>query len=235
MKRKVKVLIVIPAYNEASVIGRTVKDAKKVFADQPYATKIVVINDKSQDDTAKKARKAGAIVISHIINQGVGGATSTGLSYARKDNADYVITIDADGQHDTKDALACLKQSISTNADLMIGSRLLTKKGMSKTKIIGNKGLTLITWLLFGVNITDSQSGLRVFSKTALDTLEWKSTSYDFCSEMIWRAKQAKLNIAEYPIKAIYTDYSKAKGQSNWNAINIVRSLIYRKVVEFLG
>ena len=235
MSRQLRVLVVIPAYNEASVIAQTVADTKKVFAKQPYNTTIVVIDDKSRDDTAAKARKAGATVVSHIINQGAGGATSTGLSYAKQRDADYVITMDADGQHDPKDALECLKQAMKADTDLLIGSRLLSKTGMSGVKTIGNKGLTFITWILFGVNITDSQSGLRIFSKRALDVLEWKSTSYDFCSEMIWRAKQAKLDIAEHPIQAIYTDYSRAKGQSNWNGINIVRSLIYRKLVEFLG
>jgi len=90
----------------------------------------------------------------------------------------------------------------------------------------------LVTNLLFGVKVTDSQSGLRVFSKKALSELKWKTSGYDFCSEMLWRAKQAKLTIGEYPIKAIYTDYSKGKGQNNWNAVNIIKSLIRRRIVE---
>lgn len=234
MNHKIKVFVIIPAYNESSVITDTIRGIKSVFLKCNYDLSIVVVDDNSRDDTAKKASKAGAVVIRHLINQGAGGATSTGLNYARKHNADYVVTMDADGQHDPNDALACLDECIRIDVDLMIGSRLITKAGMGKSKIIGNAGLTFITWLLFGVNISDSQSGLRVFSKKALDVLEWKSTSYDFCSEMIWRAKQSKLNIAEYPIKAIYTNYSMSKGQSNWNGINIVKSLIYRRIVEFL-
>lgn len=226
-----KVCVVIPAFNEEAVIAHVVADVQKKINE----VEIVVVNDRSTDNTSKEANKAKATVIEHILNQGAGGATSTGLRYAKLQNADWVITMDGDGQHDPKDALDCLKNAKETKSDLVIGSRLIDTKGMSKLKILGNKGLTFITWLLFGVKVTDSQSGLRVFSKKAIDTLEWESTGYDFCSEMIWRAKQSKLKITEYPIRAIYTDYSKNKGQNNWNAINIVSSLIRRRIVEYLG
>lgn len=225
-----KVCVVIPAFNEASVIADVINDVRKSFQASRYEYEIVVVNDKSTDDTARKAQ--GATVINHILNQGAGSATSTGLRYAALQKATWVITMDGDGQHKASDAVACLEQAIKLNADLLIGSRLINKQGMSKVKVLGNKGLTLITYLLFGINVTDSQSGLRVFSQRAIDTLEWKSTGYDFCSEMLWRAKKAKLRIAEYPIQAIYTEYSKAKGQNNWNAINIVKSLIRRRIVE---
>lgn len=224
--------IIIPAYNEAAVIGNVIKDTKEVFSKSPHEFEIVVINDRSTDGTAKDAQKAKATTINHLINQGAGGATSTGLRYAERSGATYAVTMDGDGQHDPRDALKCLQQAISTESDLLIGSRLMDTTGMSRVKIIGNKGLSIITWLLFGVNVTDSQSGLRVFSKKALDTLEWKSTSYDFCSEMLWRAKQSSLKITEYPVRAIYTDYSKTKGQNNWNGINIVKSLVRRRIVE---
>lgn len=224
-----KVCIVIPAFNEEAVIANVVAGVQKKIND----AEIVVVNDRSTDNTSQNARRV--TVIDHIINQGAGGATSTGLRYSKLQNADWVITIDGDGQHDPQDALNCLRHAKETKSDLVIGSRLIDAEGMSKVKILGNKGLTLITWLLFGVKVTDSQSGLRVFSKRAIDTLEWESTGYDFCSEMIWRAKQSKLKITEYPIRAIYTDYSKSKGQNNWNSINIVSSLVRRRIVEYLG
>jgi hypothetical protein len=82
---------------------------------------------------------------------------------------------------------------------------------------------------------TDSQSGLRIFSRKSIEQLRWKTSGYEFCSEMLWRAKQQKLKLSEYPIEAIYTDYSKSKGQNNWNAINIIKRLLKRRIVEFLG
>jgi hypothetical protein len=143
--------------------------------------------------------------------------------------------MDADGQHNPKDTVNGVKILLERNCDLLIGSRLIDAEGMSKTKIIGNKGLSTITYLLFGINVTDSQSGLRVFSKKALNQLKWKTSGYEFCSEMLWRAKQQKLDIQEFPIQAIYTDYSKGKGQNNWNAFNIIKSLTKRRIVELFG
>ena len=229
-----RVCVVVPAYNEATVIGEVVKSAREVFlkSKKAYDIDIVVVNDGSKDETANEAKKGGAIVINHILNSGAGSATLTGLAYARQHNYDIAATMDADGQHAPDDVLEGIKSIDQGNADLLIGSRLIDSRGMSKIKVLGNKGLSLFTYLLFGINVTDSQSGLRIFSKRAIDGLQWKSTGYEFCSEMIWRAKQARMNVSEYPIKAIYTDYSRAKGQNNWNAINIVKRLCKQRIAE---
>jgi uncharacterized protein MJ1222 len=229
-----RVCVVIPAYNEATVIGEVVKSAREVFlkSKKAYDIDIVVVNDGSKDETANEAKKGGAIVINHILNSGAGSATLTGLAYARQHNYDIAATMDADGQHAPDDVLEGIKSIDQGNADLLIGSRLIDSRGMSKIKVLGNKGLSLFTYLLFGINVTDSQSGLRIFSKRAIDGLQWKSTGYEFCSEMIWRAKQARMSVGEYPIKAIYTDYSRAKGQNNWNAINIVKRLCKQRIAE---
>lgn len=229
-----KVCIIIPAYNEAPVIKNVIKKSKKIFSEakKEYSIDVVLINDGSRDDTLKQAKKGGAIVIDHILNSGAGGATLTGLAYARQNNYDIAATMDADGQHDPEDVLAGIKKISTSNIDLLIGSRLINSDGMSKTKILGNKGLSFITYVLFGTNVTDSQSGLRIYSRKAIDNLDWKSTGYEFCSEMIWRTKQSGMNIAEYPIKAIYTDYSRSKGQNNWNAINIVKRLFKQRLTE---
>lgn len=227
-----QVCIVIPAYNEAKVIGQVVAEAKKALASSRYSGEIVVVNDGSKDDSATIARKKGATVIDHILNTGAGSATATGLSYAEQNNFTVAATMDADGQHAIKDVFKGIDEIIKRGDDLLIGSRLISTKGMSKVKILGNRGLSVITRFLFGINSTDSQSGLRIFSRQALEQLRWKTSGYEFCSEMLWRAHQAHLKISEFPIKAIYTDYSKSKGQNNWNGINIVKSLIRRRIVE---
>ena len=225
----------MPAYNESQVIAEVIKNAKKTFAKaKEYTIDVVVVNDGSKDTTSSEAKKSGAIVIDHILNSGAGGATLTGLAYAKKYGYDVAATMDADGQHDPDDVLNGIVASDRRNVDLLIGSRLIDSEGMSKTKVLGNKGLSLITRLLFGADVTDSQSGLRIFSRSSIETLTWRSTGYEFCSEMIWRANQSRLSIEEYPIKAIYTDYSRAKGQNNWNAINIVRRLFKQRLVELL-
>lgn len=231
-KEGVNVCVVIPAYNEGSVIGSVVEDIKRALDTSSMRHEVVVVNDGSKDNTAAQARKAGATVINHILNSGAGGATATGLSYANQQGFDFAITMDADGQHLPEDVIEGIRTIIDRETDLLIGSRLIDTSGMPKVKVLGNKGLSIITKILFGINITDSQSGLRVFSKNALENLRWRTSGYEFCSEMLWRAKQLRLSISEYPIKAVYTDYSKTKGQNNWNAVNIVKSLIKRRIVE---
>lgn len=233
MKRRV--CIIIPAYNESSVIGDVVTSIIDSFKSSSYHTEIVVVNDGSQDRTGAIARQHGAIVINHILNSGAGGATATGLSYAQQNNFDIACTMDADGQHASEDVLKGVDQLTKRKVDLLIGSRLINNEGMSKVKVLGNKGLSFITYILFGINSTDSQSGLRVFSRKALEQLRWKTSGYEFCSEMLWRANQLHLAIDEYPIQAIYTEYSKSKGQNNWNAVNIVKSLLKRRIAELLG
>ncbi len=124
---------------------------------------------------------------------------------------------------------------LENGGDLLIGSRLINAQGMPRIKVLGNKGLGFITYCLFGVRVTDSQSGLRIFSNNAVRQLQWKTYGYGFCSEMLWRAKQQKLQIGEYPIQAIYTEYSQAKGQNNWSALHIIKSLLKWRIVELFG
>ncbi|MGB4957404.1 MAG: glycosyltransferase family 2 protein [Candidatus Saccharimonas sp.] len=232
--KSLRVCIVIPAYNEGSVIGDVVKDIKTQLKAKKYSADVVVVNDGSKDDTAEQARKGGAKVIDHILNSGAGAATATGLSYANQKGYDIAATMDADGQHNAEDVLRGIKEIQSQGADLLIGSRLIdaSAKDMSPLKRVGNWGLSFITMLLFGVYTSDSQSGLRLYSRKALEQLRWKTSGYEFCSEMIWRANQLKLSIGEFPITVIYTDYSKAKGQNNWNGVNILKSLVRRRLVE---
>lgn len=229
------VCVVIPAYNEGAVIRDVVADIRKTLTASSYIFQIVVIDDGSTDNTSEEASLGGAKVIRHILNSGAGSATATGLSYAEQNNFNIAVTMDADGQHLSKDALEGIRRITKHGEDLLIGSRLIDSDGMSKVKVLGNRGLSFVTYTLFGISSTDSQSGLRVFSRKSLEKLRWKTSGYEFCSEMLWRAKQLNLKIDEYPITAVYTDYSKTKGQNNWNAINIIKSLLRRRVMELFG
>lgn len=232
--KSLRVCVVIPAYNEGKVIASVIQDAKKRIQAKGYDIDVVVVNDGSKDNTSSQAAKGGAIVINHILNSGAGGATATGLSYANQNGYDIAATMDADGQHKADDIVRGLFELQAQHADLLIGSRLIdaSKKDMSPLKRVGNWGLSFITMLLFGVYTTDSQSGMRLYSRKALEQLRWKTSGYEFCSEMIWRANQLGLSIKEYPITVIYTDYSKGKGQNNWNGVNILKSLVRRRLVE---
>ena len=216
-------LVVIPAYNEAPVIKDVIENAQKVFkTSKDCKIDIVLINDGSSDETSNNAKKTGVKVIDHVLNSGAGGATLTGLSYARQNNYDIVATMDADGQHSPNDVLNGIKYLTKNKQDLVIGSRLINSDGMSKTKVLGNKGLSFITKMLFGVNVTDSQSGLRVYSKNAIENLDWKSTGYEFCSEMIWRANPKK---AVLTLRAHDTLHAKQS-----HKFDIPYSILYNKL-----
>ncbi len=235
MPKNQKVAVLIPAYNEGRVVGQVIKDLHRALVKAKFNFEIVLVDDGSSDETAKLATQAGATVVRHILNTGSGGATATSLSYAKGQGFSLAATLDADGQHDPDDVVNGIKIMMKGGVDLLIGSRLANEGDMSRVKVLGNKGLSIITYILFGINVADSQSGLRIFSKKAIDNLRWQTSGYEYCSEMLWRARQQGLIIKEYPIKAIYTDYSKSKGQNNWNAFNIVKTLLTQRVMELLG
>jgi glycosyltransferase involved in cell wall biosynthesis len=225
--------VIVPAYNEAGKIAEVLEEVPDhITVDgKRYKILTIAVDDGSSDGTADAAAQvSGVAVVRHIINSGAGAATRTGLHYARREGCVAAVTMDADGQHRIKDTLAVLAEAIRGNGDLVIGSRLINTEGMPAYKILGNKGLSIITFILMGVSTTDSQSGLRGFSQQALHSLVFHENRYAFCSEMIWRAKRSGMRITEVPIEAVYTDYSQGKGQSSWNGFNIVKHLIKHRL-----
>jgi UDP-N-acetylglucosamine---dolichyl-phosphate N-acetylglucosaminyltransferase len=232
-----KLTIIIPAYNEGTVIGgvidKLLKDLKSGGLD---GAAVVVINDGSKDNTAEEVKKRSQVVlINHILNSGAGAAIRTGLGYARDTGADYAVTMDADGQHDSQDMARVLKELMKNKSDIVIGSRLINAEGMPWYRVLLNKGGGLFTFILFGIYVGDSQSGLRGFNKKALQKITFHSNNYTYNSELMWRIKQNGLKVKEIPIKAIYSEYSLSKGQTNWEVIHIVRELLKYRFLEFFN
>ncbi len=235
-----KIGVVLPAFNEAKVIGKVLDEipGKIEVKGQSYGIKIIVVNDSSTDSTAKEVKKRQNItLINHLLNSGAGAATRTGMHYAKEIGCDFVVTMDSDGQHSIKDLKTLIEEIIKGQADFIIGSRLKQKNGnMPLAKRVGNLGLSIITFLLLGVYVSDSQSGLKALNRKALKSIDFHSNNYAFCSEMIWKAHQAKLKINEVPIEAIYTDYSISRGQKNLTgAIEIIKQLIKRRFLSFIN
>jgi glycosyltransferase involved in cell wall biosynthesis len=234
------ICVIIPAYNEAQVIGdvldnvpRSIKVGKKTF---PIT--IVVVNDGSADETHEVVlARRHVVLVNHILNSGAGGATRTGLRYAKDHKFDYALTMDADGQHEIGDVVKVAKAIIKDDEDFIIGSRLIDTTGMPRHRVLGNRGLNVISFILFGIKVSDVQSGLRAFNKKALHTIKFHSSNFAFCPEMIWSAKLQKLRIAEVPIKAIYTDYSLGKGQLGQSditaGVRVVRQLVKQRLMGF--
>lgn len=226
-------LIVIPAYNEAKVIGsvlkkipRRIRGIKKV--------QIVLVDDGSQDETAEIARSYGATVISHLLNLGVGAATITGVEYARSNNVDIVVTLDADGQHNPNDIEKIIKPIISNKSDVVIGSRTrCTGKSCNMPWIrkVGNFLMNGLTFIFYRKWISDTQSGFRALSKKVFTVIKLSQSGYEISSEVIGEVTRRKLRISEVPVQAIYTEYSKRKGQPILNAVNIFIRLVVRSLI----
>ncbi|MDO8740480.1 MAG: glycosyltransferase family 2 protein [Candidatus Woesearchaeota archaeon] len=228
MVRNRGVVIVIPAYNEEAKIGDVISDLNRNGYED-----IIVVDDGSKDNTYKIAKSHKADVYKHIINRGLGGSLGTGIKAALMKNADIVVTFDADGQHAASDIKKLIKPIIDGKADVVIGSRLMIKSdGMPFIRKIGNWGMNLITYVMFGIWTTDSQSGLRAFSRKAAEKISIKGSRMEVSSEIISEVGKRKLKFKEVPIKAIYTDYSLKKGQSNLNAFKILLKLVVKKLMR---
>jgi glycosyltransferase involved in cell wall biosynthesis len=204
-----KITAIIPAYNEEKTIQQVIREVKN------YIETIIVIDDGSTDNTFEMAKSEGATVYHHIINRGLGGALSTGIQGALREGTDIFLTFDADGQHRATDIPKMIKPIIENEADIVIGSRLLNlSKNMPIFRKLANRIANAITYILFGIKTTDSQSGLRCFNKKTAQLIDIKSNSMEVSSEIIKEIRTHNLKLIEVPIQAIYTDYSLSKGQS---------------------
>lgn len=215
--------VVIPLYNEATVIGEVVQTLTRHFQN------IVCIDDGSNDQSAQIAEKAGAKIIHHPINLGQGAALQTGFDYALTKNTQYVVTFDADGQHRPQDAAAMLQKARETDAAIVFGSRFLdnrSKPGLAKKIVL--KTAVLVTNLTTRTKLSDAHNGLRVIRHDALKQIRLKQDRMAHGTEIVAKLAKTRLKYIEHPVEVIYTDYSKAKGQSLLNSINILIDLIVR-------
>jgi glycosyltransferase involved in cell wall biosynthesis len=216
------VWIVIPLFNEATVIGSVIADLRAEF------THVVCVDDGSTDDSAAVAEAAGARVIRHPHNLGQGAALQTGISYAREQaGAQYLVTFDADGQHRVVDAIAMIDLARADDAAIIFGSRFLddrTKPGLLKKIVL--KTAVAVTNLTTGLTLTDAHNGLRVLRVDAARAVNLKQDRMAHASEIVVQLGASKLPWREFAVEVLYTDYSKAKGQSLFNSINILVDLI---------
>jgi glycosyltransferase involved in cell wall biosynthesis len=224
-----KLVIIIPAYNEASIIGHVIQQIRGV--DLPGVEKeILVVNDGSSDPTGDIARSNGAVVIQHVINRGLGGALGTGIEAALRRGADILVTCDADGQHSQEDIRKVAEPIRMGLAGVVIGSRMLETGGMPWTRRMANRLANLVTLVLYGVRTTDSQSGLRAFSSTAAKQIRIRTNTYEVSSEICGEIGRHGLQFIEVPIQAIYTDYSLSKGQGFMTGLKTLFRLILTKL-----
>ncbi len=225
---KSNILIILPAYNELSVIESVILDIKK----SGYKN-ICVIDDGSTDDTGKVAKKAGAIVLTHPVNRGAGASVQTGLLFAKKNNYKIAITMDSDGQHYIEDVEKLLYKMTVESADIVVGNRFGNKlNDIPIRRIAYNKMANALTNVFCKNNYSDTQSGLRLFNRNAIENLKLKNRGFGFCSEMLIAAEHCSLNVVETPIKVKYTDYSMSKGQNLSMGLRTARNILWRVIFQ---
>ena len=216
--------VIIPVYNEDQVIGQVVKDLLPTF---PH---VVCIDDGSRDKSAAVAAAAGATVIRHPVNLGQGAGLQTGIEYVRGfTRAKYLLTFDADGQHRVEDGLAMVEQAEKENLAIVFGSRFLssqTQVGWTKRLVL--KTAARVTARRTGLQLTDAHNGLRVLRRDAFEQVNLLQNRMAHASEIVAQLARTGLPWTEHSVFIRYTDYSKAKGQSLLNSINILTELLIK-------
>jgi polyprenyl-phospho-N-acetylgalactosaminyl synthase len=215
--------LVVPLYNEAAVIGDVVAAARGRF---PH---VVCVDDGSADGSAAAAEAAGAVVVHHPFNLGQGAALQTGMRYVlEQTDAQYLVTFDADGQHQVEDAAAMVEVARRDDLAVVFGSRFLderTRPGLLKRLVL--RTAVWVTNQSTGLRLTDAHNGLRVIRRDAASKLDLRQNRMAHATEIVLNLGRTGLPWAEYPVHVLYTDYSKGKGQSLLNSVNILVDLVF--------
>jgi glycosyltransferase involved in cell wall biosynthesis len=167
----IRIAAIIPAYNEEKSIAAVVADINHTVKEQQIHIDAIVVNDCSKDSTAEVISKLNCIALNLPINLGIGGAVQTGFKYAFENNYDYAIQVDGDGQHPASEIPVILKKAMEENADVVIGSRFISKDGF-QSSALRRFGINYFKWLnrmLVGVTVNDSTSGFRLINKKVLE------------------------------------------------------------------
>ncbi|KKT25835.1 MAG: glycosyl transferase [Parcubacteria group bacterium GW2011_GWA2_43_9b] len=214
-----KIIAVLPAYNAAKTLEKTVKDIDRNWVDE-----IILVDDASQDDTVLIASQLGLKTFVHPVNRGYGGNQKTCYKEALANGADIVVMIHPDHQYDPKLVPELIKNFAGGRPDAVFGSRMMFPKealagGMPYWKFAANIFLTMIENMMLGLNLTEYHSGFRAYSRRVLEIAPFNKNSDDFVfdTEIIVQMKIADLQIKEIPILTRY--FPEASMISFWRSV----------------
>lgn len=219
--------VVIAAYNEEAVISDVLRGLEN------YHYHIVVVDDGSVDRTAEHVLGQPVTLLRHSINLGQGAALQTGICYALQQNANFIVTFDADGQHHAGDIEKMVTACREGGYAIALGTRFAPggeAKNINQKKRWTLRAATWLTRWMTGLNVTDTHNGLRVFSREAALKIRITQNGMAHASEILNQIASLKLKFVEVPVTILYTEYSLKKGQSIWNGINILWELITGKI-----
>lgn len=223
-KNYADVAVVVPAYNEGGRIKKTLEELSTRF------TKIIVVDDGSTDGTYTEILNFGVKPVRHPLNLGQGAALQTGIQAALLDSAiNFIITFDADGQHSVDSAIQIVDELKKSANEIILGSRYC--EGAEHINMPLKKRILLRLAILFtrfdsGLKVTDTHNGLRAMTRSFASRLNIKQNGMAHASEILNHISNEKASWKEFPVKIYYTEYSKNKGQSIWNSVNIITELI---------
>ncbi len=222
-----EVFVVIPAYNEAARIGPVLDGLLSLYA----GLNVVVIDDGSTDQTAQLAAQRGAIVLRHVINRGQGAALQTGITYSLLRGANYIVTFDADGQHNPADLPALLEPLAAGKCDVALGSRFLGRAPdlPALRRLLLYAG-TVFTRLTSGLKLTDCHNGLRAISRQAAHNIQLRQDRMAHASEFYDHIRRAGLRYLEVPVTIKYSAETLSKGQKGLNALSVAFHYLFGKV-----
>ncbi len=219
------VWVVIPVFNEAQVLEQVVRQTLAVFPN------VVCVDDGSGDGSVDAVLRTGAHLVRHPVNLGQGAALQTGLTYARaQPGARYFVMFDADGQHRLEDASAMLEVARSGEADVVLGTRFAEHAGsVPLLKRIVLRTAVLLSPAGRRLKLTDAHNGLRVLTRPVADDLRITMNGMAHASEIVAYLGRSSWRVREVPVSIQYTDYSRSKGQSLLNGVNILFDLSVRQ------
>ena len=227
-------LACVPAYNEEGVIGDLIK---KML---PLVDSVVVCDDGSSDLTSKEAQDAGAFVIQHSTNKGKGAALKSLFDYAKHSNADVIVTIDGDGQFLPEEIPKLAKDVENGKSDIVIGYRFETEKDMPSYRKFGNKILDEVSKKAANLNLRDTQSGFRAYSKQAIAKIHFKNNGFAADSEILIDASEKNLSISEQNVSVLYNTGNKTSTNNpvrhgSGVLISLFEMVLMKRPLTFLG
>ncbi len=222
-----KTVVVIPAYNETTVIASVVTGVVSM------GYEVVVVDDGSHDDTAVKAKQAGAHVVRHAMNRGQGAALQTGIEYALLLGAHVVVTFDADGQFTASEITRLVTPIAQGDCDVVLGSRFLhNTSNVPLLRGIMLRFAVYITKLYTGLAVSDTHNGFRAFSAAAAQKLHISQDGMAHASEIIEQVSRHRWRYQEVPVTVTYSDYSLSKGQKMSNSVRIMFDLLLSRMTK---
>lgn len=218
--KKLKVLAIIPAYNEEGSIKRVVEDLKKNAKDVDY----VVVNDGSKDNTVKILKENNYNHIDLLVNLGVFGAVQTGFIYALENGYDVALQFDGDGQHRAESIKDLLEYS-KKGYNIVIGSRFLKKKKPFTARMLGSRFLTLATFLVTGQKITDPTSGLRAYDRSTIADYAFDQNNPPEPDTLVYMLKKKK-KIIEIQVEMDERTHGNSYFKSAFNSARFMARMI---------